>query len=364
MLKQYQPILEGVQAIEPLAHIAGGAVRDTILGRPIKDIDVFLNYQHTDTVAQMLHSKFGYVKETREWTKYQNLSDPVVVDAINLEKADETIPLNLIGLDEPKTMQMNVERFDFGICMAAWNGEKVYTAPQFETDVKNKTFTLSRADNQEQFAYSMSRFKKLTTDRYRGYILSVPLEFEALAKTHALQSKRIALHEAGHAVAAVHHVVAFEYVTVVPNGSCNGHVKMCLEHDDSDADLIVSLAGPAVDKKWWPYSSLLQRFGYHEISETRGRAEVSQDHFNFLQWLAKKFVEEFGHEIEMLAAALIERETLTSDEVRNLLAKTYYLNDRGVAGICADGEDFDQTIARCLDIGELTPVHGSAWSMT
>jgi Poly A polymerase head domain len=321
MLDQYQPILAGIQAIEPLAHIAGGAVRDTILNRPIKDIDVFLDYRHIDTAAEMLHSKFGYAGETREWTKYQDFSDPVVVHVTNFEKTGETIPLSLIGLDEPKPMQMNADRFDFGICMAAWDGEKVYTANAFDTDVANKTFTLLRADDEMQFAYSMSRFKKLTTDRYRGYILSVPLEFEALAKTHALQSKRIALHEAGHAVAAVHHMVAFEYVTVVPDGSCNGHVKMCLEHDDSDADLIVSLAGPAVDKKWWPYSSLLLGYGHYEISKTRRRAEISQDHFNFLQWLTKKFVEEFGHEIEMLAAALIERETLTSDEVSHVLAK-------------------------------------------
>jgi hypothetical protein len=50
------------------------------------------------------------------------------------------------------------------------------------------------------------------------------------------------------------------------------------------------------------------------------RAKVSHDHFNFLEWLTKNFVEEFEHEIEVVAAALVERETLTSDKVHNVLA--------------------------------------------
>jgi hypothetical protein len=43
-----------------------------------------------------------------------------------------------------------------------------------------------------------------------------------------------------------------------------------------------------------------------------------------------------------------------------------YLGDEAVAGICKKcindgGDDFEQTVARCLDIQKLTPVHGSAW---
>ena len=187
MLEQYQSILEGIQAIEPLAHVAGGAVRDTILGRPIKDIDVFLHHEHTDPAAQMLRSKFGYVK-VGEWTSYQEFSDPAVTRLAKFERADETIPLCLIGLNEPKLMEANVERFDFGICMIAWDGVSVFKAELFNEDVSNHTFTLSRADNQPQFDYSMSRFKKMTADRYQGFTLSVPEEFEEFVREHAFHS--------------------------------------------------------------------------------------------------------------------------------------------------------------------------------
>jgi hypothetical protein len=187
MLEQYQSILDGIQTIEPLAHIAGGAVRDTILERPIKDIDVFLENERTDTAAQMLRSEFGYVK-TGEWASYREFSDPAVIRLAKFERADETIPLCLIGLNEPKSMQANVERFDFGICMVAWDGVDVYKAELFDEDVANHTFTLSRADNQPQFNYSMSRFKKMTADRYQGYTLSVPEEFEEFVREHAFHS--------------------------------------------------------------------------------------------------------------------------------------------------------------------------------
>ena len=71
--------------------------------------------------------------------------------------------------------------------MAGWDGEQVYTAPEYKTDIERKTFTLCRADDQAQFNYSMSRFDKMTADRYAGWKLVVPAEFEAMAKEHALK---------------------------------------------------------------------------------------------------------------------------------------------------------------------------------
>jgi len=84
-------------------------------------------------------------------------------------------------------MQDNLARFDFGICMTAWDGEEVYTAPEYKTDIERKTFTLCRADNWPQFHYSMSRFDKMTADCYAGWQSVAPTQFEAMAKEHALR---------------------------------------------------------------------------------------------------------------------------------------------------------------------------------
>src|SRR5262249_50870182 len=80
-----------------------------------------------------------------------------------------------------------IARFDFGICMAAFDGECTTRTEQFDQDEKDRTFTLCRADNEAQFAYSMVRFEKMAADRFKGWSLNVPGEFEELAKEHTFR---------------------------------------------------------------------------------------------------------------------------------------------------------------------------------
>jgi hypothetical protein len=184
MLEHYNPILTTIKDLCPTAHIGGGAVRDTLLERPIKDIDLFLDDAATDEAATLLRSQHGFVK-VGEWKQYHDFSDPAVARLAKFEKADEVIPVCLIGLKRARDMKDNLARFDFGICMAAWDGKKTYVAPEYNIDVENKTFTLTRADNEEQFNYSMSRFRKMAADRYAGWKLIVPLEFGKFALPYA-----------------------------------------------------------------------------------------------------------------------------------------------------------------------------------
>jgi hypothetical protein len=186
-VQYYDNILEALHlALPGHPHIAGGAVRDTILDRQIKDIDIFIRHDTSDEAAALLRSSFGYIK-VGEWVQYEHFSDPMVVRVAKFEKADETIPVCLIGLAEDLSPEENVERFDFGICMASWAGGHSYfvRSDAFKRDIESQTFTLCRADNRAQFAYSMVRFEKLTADRYKGWTLSVPGQFEELAREHA-----------------------------------------------------------------------------------------------------------------------------------------------------------------------------------
>jgi hypothetical protein len=187
-VQHYSTILEALrQDVSDCVHIAGGAVRDTILERPIRDIDIFLHPFSGDPAAALLRSKFGYVK-VEEWKQYALFSDPMVARVAKFEKADETIPICLIGLAENLTPDDNITRFDFGACMAAWDGTgTMITNDDFKRDIESKTFTLCRADNLAQFSYSMVRFKKLTADRYKDWGLSVPSQFEELAKEHTFR---------------------------------------------------------------------------------------------------------------------------------------------------------------------------------
>src|SRR5215831_16384974 len=183
----YTTILAALQQVAPEAHIAGGAVRDTLLLKQIHDIDVFMSDEHIEKAAALLRSSCSYVK-VGEWKQYLEFSDPAMTRVAKFERADETIPICIIGLVPQVTSpENNIARFDFGICMAAFDGKRTIRAAEFSQDMKERTFTLRRADNRAQFTYSMSRFEKFTANRYRDWSLAIPDEFEEYAKEHTFK---------------------------------------------------------------------------------------------------------------------------------------------------------------------------------
>lgn len=184
---RYTDILKTIRTVAPQAHIAGGAVRDTILEKPIHDIDVFVDDADVEEVAKLLRSDFGYVK-VGAWAQYLGFSDPAMTCVAKFEKAEETIPLCIIGLkSQYAAPEDNIARFDFGICMTAFDGESIIRADEFEVDVDNQTFTLCRADNMKQFEYSMVRYKKITAGRYKGWDLRIPGAFKEYAMDHTFR---------------------------------------------------------------------------------------------------------------------------------------------------------------------------------
>jgi hypothetical protein len=183
----YALILAKLQQLAPEAHIAGGAVRDTILKKEIHDIDVFMNDKHVESAAALLRSACGYVK-VGEWKQYLEFSDPAMTRVAKFEKADETIPICIIGLlPDYTTQSANVARFDFGVCMAWFDGQRTVRTPAFDDDVNRRSFTLHRADNQEQFNYSMTRYERLSAGRYQGWSVAIPDEFEAFVRERAFR---------------------------------------------------------------------------------------------------------------------------------------------------------------------------------
>jgi hypothetical protein len=190
-LLEYHDILSTIQSVDKFAHIAGGAVRDTVLNRPFRDVDFFLHAEHCDAAAQLIRNQHQYVM-TGRWVQYEGFSDPAVCQVAKFEKWDETMPVCLIGLvDEVTNIKQNLGRFDFGVCMAAWDGgDRFYQRDAFHKDVENKYFTMLRADNLPQFRYSMSRYRKLTdaqTGRYAGWSIAIPVEFEHFVEAETMR---------------------------------------------------------------------------------------------------------------------------------------------------------------------------------
>lgn len=179
----YKETLTAIQTIASQAHIAGGAPRDTITGKPIRDVDVFLpdTGDNIKKVAALLRSHFHYV-QVGQFENYEGFSEPAMTCVAKFEKWDETIPICLIGLKEyAADPWANIDRFDFGICMVAYAGREIIRDSRFSDDLEAQTFTLCRADNERQLIYSLSRYEKITAERYAGWGLVIPDEFRSLA---------------------------------------------------------------------------------------------------------------------------------------------------------------------------------------
>jgi hypothetical protein len=190
-LPDYRDLIADLRVVEPQAHVAGGAVRDHLLGRRMHDLDIFVPTDRTDDIAARLRKQHGYVP-VGSWKEYLGFSDPAMTGVAKFERADSDIPVCVIGLiDAFAAPQANVDRFDFGICMAWYDGENTRADDRFYLDHHDKRFTLCRADNVYQYRYSLSRYNKLThpvTGRYAGWQLVVPPEFQDLAQSEAVRS--------------------------------------------------------------------------------------------------------------------------------------------------------------------------------
>jgi hypothetical protein len=162
--------------------------------------------------------------------------------------------------------------------------------------------------------------------------------------------KTLAIHEAGHAVAAVCLDINFKYVTIIPGGvpsdvlesDAEGHIKLKpvprYARDPATQDnvkslhwwerrLIVCLAGPAAHHKLHPYAHWM---GYAvgdigEASDTINHIHhhdrrVVGAHYDYIKARAAALIEDEWQNVEAVAAALIERGTLTPDDVRRAMA--------------------------------------------
>ena len=160
-----QLLLKDLQKINKFksAVIAGGMVRDSHLGGDWKDIDIFtpvsvtfrdiVNLEKINLVmkdggaAPKKYNNTGFNYKVYNFTYHDTIPVQIVYSA----QYDTTLPY---GEDL-------IQRFNYGIDQAYWNGEKEGSTEQFKSDLKHSCATLTKLDYLSELPSAMEKFNRL-----------------------------------------------------------------------------------------------------------------------------------------------------------------------------------------------------------
>ena len=104
------------------AIIAGGAIRDHILGLPVKDIDIFVLGMRAQAAKQIFGADIIEYAGVEEAKHQYRTPDGLKVDLI---------------FSRYDNVQEVLEYFDLGICRVAWDGWDYVVTDDFEFDRRN-----------------------------------------------------------------------------------------------------------------------------------------------------------------------------------------------------------------------------------
>jgi len=195
LIEQFDSILAQLQEVGVKGLIAGGAVRDHILGKPVKDIDVFV--AHEPNLVSKLQAAFGalhvnpslaaeYIGEAGQSEvshvyEVRKSVDPFDMGAIHLP------PVQVIVLAPGMDPLDRVKHHDFGICQCWYEGggdlDFGFTGA-FIGDVADNSFTLTHCEDQHQFDRSMRRWERFK-ERFPEFSLYVPFRFREYTEVFA-----------------------------------------------------------------------------------------------------------------------------------------------------------------------------------
>jgi hypothetical protein len=191
-------IFRKIQKEFPDALLAGGAVRDLVLNRPIKDGDIFIGGNPNKSIFhKKIFDKTHWIQNpTRFWrdlledetwrvyvqtgtySKLDDISIDLVVKLFNpyLASISNFDSFDIVFLLKSAKSYF-IEDFDFNICKAAYDGSNYLYTYGFLKDISNKTITLSGPLDKNKINYSMNVHLPRIKHKYSTYQTVVPLDY-------------------------------------------------------------------------------------------------------------------------------------------------------------------------------------------
>lgn len=187
--KQFMPLAEGKRLMEPFAYeqlavammdyndafLAGGYLRDRLLGLKPKDIDIF-------TFQPLLEGRtpqsFNSVNSAGGGEARVVCTEEIVglygVDVQEAPYPVQIIHLNPAGTHAP-TRETAVLQFVFGIMQIVYDvdSDQVLGTNAFSVDARRRTFTVCRCNGDADAFFAMKKYRMLQ-DKFDGWTLMVP----------------------------------------------------------------------------------------------------------------------------------------------------------------------------------------------
>lgn len=171
--------LRNVQEDFPEAVIAGGALRDLLCEKPVKDVDIFIAMRpgySAEVVRHLLMNRLGSEVTTvigQQLVEYSDaLADVAAVFDVTQVLGDGTPVQVIMVAAETLSLHSVCDRFDFGICRVATNGREDFISPDFVHDLENRVFTCNSFGSARE-KRSLARYERLQ-EKYQGWTLIQP----------------------------------------------------------------------------------------------------------------------------------------------------------------------------------------------
>lgn len=131
--------------------ISGGCIRDTVLGKPVKDIDIFISYREVEDYLSLFGKTIKDCKTTFYWEGKKERQDYENVDIVGtyeltISNDFNDFEVNIIAMNANYSREQICNRHAFGICRCALDKDGFYFSPEFKKDFRNKTMTLFRTE--------------------------------------------------------------------------------------------------------------------------------------------------------------------------------------------------------------------------
>ena len=142
------------------AVIAGGYVRDSHLGREVKDIDVFFPRPPQGSMTK-LFDHLGISKEVSKKnmkkyvTSFFSSKYDAVIDGMEVDFVVNTLP------DNEAFGWSLLETFNYGLDMCFTNGEELFLSDDFNYDVKNSYLRLINLEGIHNLPHVMEKYARL-----------------------------------------------------------------------------------------------------------------------------------------------------------------------------------------------------------